>query len=77
MARFSVFLTGLTFLSMLMWTQSRAADNLNTAVLTSSEYQLVGTVEGNEDFTFAVFENPQTKQQKIYKIGDEINGAII
>jgi type II secretory pathway component PulC len=77
MERFSVLLTGFTFAAMLMWTQSWAADNLNLAVLTSTEYQLVGTVEGSEDFTFAVFENPQTKHQRIYKIGDEINGAII
>jgi general secretion pathway protein C len=40
-------------------------------------YKLVGTVEGNPSTTGAVFEDPQTKTQKLYRIGDVVDGATI
>ena len=40
-------------------------------------YKLVGTVEGNPNTLGAVFENPETKQQKLYRIGDVVDGATI
>jgi hypothetical protein len=40
--------------------------------------QLVGTVEGEEQqLTGAVFEDPITKKQKAYRVGDVIDGATI
>lgn len=39
-------------------------------------FQLAGTVEGPE-MTGAVFENPQTKKQRTYHVGDVIDGASI
>jgi general secretion pathway protein C len=41
------------------------------------EDRLVGTLEGSPDVTFAVFENPATKKQKSYRVGDFIDGAQI
>jgi len=43
----------------------------------SQAYALVGTIEGNPSVTEAVFEDPQTKKQKLYRIGDVIGGATI
>jgi hypothetical protein len=40
--------------------------------------QLAGTVEGRgQELTGAVFEDPRTKQQRVYRIGDLIDGATI
>jgi general secretion pathway protein C len=40
-------------------------------------FQLVGTVEGNPSTLGAVFEDPKTKKQKLYRIGDVVDGATI
>jgi type II secretory pathway component PulC len=40
--------------------------------------QLAGTVEGRgQQLTGAVFEDPRTKQQRVYRIGDLVDGATI
>lgn len=79
MARLALFLISLAVgLNMITGTKVWAEDTPATVVeAISGVYQLVGTVEGSPDATFAVFENPQTKQQKIYRIGDTVNGAKI
>jgi general secretion pathway protein C len=40
-------------------------------------YKLVGTVEGDANALGAVFEDPKTKKQKLYRIGDVVDGATI
>jgi type II secretory pathway component PulC len=37
----------------------------------------VGTIEGSPAVAEAVFEDPQTKKQKLYRVGDVIDGATI
>jgi len=51
----------------------------NTAAATTAShaYRLVGTIEGSPTTTQAVFEDPQTKAQKLYGVGDVIDGATI
>jgi hypothetical protein len=40
--------------------------------------QLAGTVEGRgQQLTGAVFEDPRTKQQRVYRVGDQVDGATI
>lgn len=43
----------------------------------SRAFALVGTIEGDPSVTEAVFEDPHTKKQKLYRIGDVIDGATI
>lgn len=78
MARGFAVLIGAAIVSVLTgangWSEERSTP-VNAAVL--SGYQLVGTVQGSPEAAVAVFENPQTKQQKFYRVGDVINGATI
>lgn len=39
--------------------------------------KLIGIVEGDPEGARAIFENIQTKEQKLYRIGDSIDGAIL
>jgi hypothetical protein len=48
-----------------------------TGASASPAYRLVGTIEGNPAVTQAVFEDPHTKTQKLYGIGDVVDGATI
>jgi len=72
MAKYSVILIGVALVSIFTGQKCWAEETIAI-----SDYHLVGTLEGNADVTFAVFENTQTKQQKIYRIGDLINGATV
>ncbi|HTP41909.1 MAG TPA: hypothetical protein VML36_05765 [Nitrospiria bacterium] len=49
----------------------------STGSAPSHTRRLVGTIEGNPAVTRAVFEDPQTRAQKLYGIGDIIDGATI
>lgn len=78
MARGFAVLIGAAIVSVLTgangWPGERST-LVNGAVL--SGYRLVGTVQGSPEAAVAIFENPQTKQQKFYHVGDVVNGATI
>lgn len=40
-------------------------------------FKLVGTIEGDLKIAGAIFEDPQTKKQNLYRVGDVIEGATI
>jgi len=57
------------------WAQ--ATEHAQPAGPGPSDFRLVGTVEGNRHSTAAVFEDPHTKKQSSYYVGDMVNGATI
>ena len=76
-ARFSVGLIGAVMVLILTGAKGWGGETLASVNGPPADYRLVGTVEGSPEVTFAVFENPQTRKQNSYRIGDVISGATI
>jgi type II secretory pathway component PulC len=77
LVRFSCGLICAAIVSMSTGAKGWAEEPLTPVNGAPADYRLVGTVEGSPEVTFAVFENPQTKKQSSYRIGDVINSATI
>lgn len=82
MARIVVVLISVAIVFMLTVAKGRAEEapapvDGPPAQAALSDDQLVGTIEGGPETTYAVFENPRTRRQSNYRIGDVINGATI
>jgi len=77
MVQFSIGLVGVAIVSMLTGAKGWAAETVAPVSGAPADYQLVGTVEGSPEVTFALFENTQTKKQSSYRIGAVVNGSTI
>ncbi len=43
--------------------------------LSSSSFKLIGTVAGSDSIAYAVFEDPQSKKQLLFRVGDNVFNA--
>ncbi len=53
----------------------RLASSSKMETLSSSSLRLIGTVAGSDSIAYAVFEDPSSKKQVLFKVGDDVFNA--